>query len=325
MKDLPLISVIIPVFNVENYLDECVNSILNQTYSNFEIILVDDGSTDSSGDICDKFQNISENVYVFHQKNAGLSEARTAGYLKSSGKYIYFLDSDDYIAPDTLERLCKIAESDSADVVFFDAHSFMDKSDESVKQNYKRIHKYNSAKGIEVFEKMQELGEFHSAVPLLFLKKSFIDKYEISFIPGVFYEDMAYTFSVFCLAETVSQCSEALYFRRYRADSIMTSKKSPKYFNSMISVYRFILEFSCKYEITDNIAVKKYLSRIANNVINNFEKLDKADKLNEREKLTEIKKDILQNNAFDDTALKLRCHNKFLWFSYKVFCKLIGR
>lgn len=325
MKDLPLISVVIPVYNVAEYLEECVNSVLNQTYSNVEIILVDDGSTDSSGDICDRILLGFSNVSVIHQANGGLSEARTVGFLNANGKYIYFLDSDDYIAPDAIEKLCMIAEADSADVVFFDAHSFIDKSDEPVKQNYKRQYKYSSSKGIDVFEKMQELGEFHSAVPLLFLKKSFIDKSEIGFIPGVFYEDMAYTFSVFCLAETVSQCSEALYFRRYRADSIMTSKRSPKYFNSMISVYRYILDFTHNHALTDNKAVKKYLSRIANNVINNFEKLDKADKLNERVKFIEIKKNILQNNAFDDTALKLKCYSKLLWFVYKVFCKLIGR
>lgn len=325
MKDLPLISVVIPVYNVEEYLEECVNSVLNQTYSNVEIILVDDGSTDSSGDICDRFQLEFSNVSVIHQANAGLSEARTVGFRTANGKYIYFLDSDDYIAPDTFEKLCMIAEADSSDVVFFDAHSFIDKSDEPVKQNYKRHYKYSSAKGIDVFEKMQELGEFHSAVPLLFLKKSFIDKSEIRFIPEVYYEDMAYTFSVFCLAETVSQCCEALYFRRYRADSIMTSKKLPKYFNSMISVYRYILDFSHNHALTDNKAVKKYLSRIANNVINNFEKLDKADKFNEKVKFIEIKKNILQNNAFDDTALRLKCYSKLLWFVYKVFCKLIGR
>lgn len=325
MAAFPLISVIIPVYNVEEYLDECVNSVLNQTYSNVEIILVDDGSTDSSGDICDRFQFGFSNVSVIHQLNAGLSQARTAGYLKATGKYIYFLDSDDYIAPDTFEKLCCISETNSSDVVFFDAHSFIDKSDEPVKQNYKRFNKYNSAKGIDVFSRMQELGEFHSAVPLLFLKKSFIDKAGIRFIPGVFYEDMAYTFSVFCLAEIVSQCSDALYFRRYREDSIMTSKKSPKYFNSMISVYRYILDFSEKHTLLDNKAVKKYLSRIANNVINNYEKLDKADKLDERDKFVEIKKDILQNNAFDDTALKLKCYSKLLWFVYKAFYKLIGR
>ena len=105
----------------------------------------------------------------------------------------------------------------------------------------------------------------------------------------------------------------------------MTSKKSPKYFNSMISVYRYILDFSHKHALTDNKAVKKYLSRIANNVINNFEKLDKADKFNEKVKFIEIKKNILQNNAFDDTALKLKCYSKLLWLVYKVFCKLIGR
>ena len=95
MKNNPLVSVIIPVYNVEKYLEECIDSVLNQTCQNIEIILVDDGSTDSSGQICDKYAENNKHICVIHQKNGGLSDARNAGFLRAGGEYVYFLDSDD--------------------------------------------------------------------------------------------------------------------------------------------------------------------------------------------------------------------------------------
>lgn len=96
MKD-DLISVIVPVYNVEKYLRKCIDSILCQTYKNFEIILIDDGSSDNSGKICDEYLNRDERISVFHKKNQGLSEARNTGIKKAKGKYLTFVDSDDFI------------------------------------------------------------------------------------------------------------------------------------------------------------------------------------------------------------------------------------
>lgn len=98
------ISVIVPVYNVEKYLERCVESIFKQTYKNIEIILVDDGSTDNSGKICDKFLKKDERVKVIHKENGGLSDARNAGLEILSGKYIMFVDSDDWISPAMVEK-----------------------------------------------------------------------------------------------------------------------------------------------------------------------------------------------------------------------------
>ena len=99
-----LISVIVPVYKVEKYLDRCVESIVGQTYENLEIILVDDGSPDSCGDMCDAWAQRDSRVKVVHKKNGGLSDARNAGVEASTGAWIGFSDSDDYIAPDMYER-----------------------------------------------------------------------------------------------------------------------------------------------------------------------------------------------------------------------------
>ena len=325
MEKLPLISVIIPVYNVEKYLEECVNSVLVQTYKNIEIILVDDGSTDSSGQLCDSFAEKHSNIKVIHQKNAGLSDARTAGLQRTTGKYVYFLDSDDYIAETALEKLCLIAEADASDIVFFDAHSFLDENrDAEIKQTYLRMHKYMAQSGIIVFKQMQLYEEYHSAVWAMLLKREFLLKNSISFISGIYYEDMAFTFEALCLAEKVSQCAECLYFRRYRQNSIMTSKKNIKYFDSTVILYKHILQFIENNKLSENAAVKKYITRISFNVFNNYNALSKSDKKTVAETFSEIKKDILKNNAFDDTALRLKCYSNALWFVYKGFKKVFG-
>ena len=99
------ISIIVPVYNVENYLERCVESILKQTYTNFELLLINDGSTDQSGDLCDQLASKNENIKVFHLENAGVSNARNVGIQNSTGEWITFVDSDDFITPDYLETL----------------------------------------------------------------------------------------------------------------------------------------------------------------------------------------------------------------------------
>lgn len=326
MKTQALISVIIPVYNVEEYLCECIDSVINQTYKNLEIILVDDGSTDSSGKICDEYKENDSRVSVIHQKNGGLSVARNTGLSKSNGVYIYFLDSDDYTADNALETLIEIAQSNNSDIVFFDAVSFADTDDFTVKQNYIRKKKYKTDSGYNVFSLLTKNKEFHSAVPLLFLKKDLLKSNKISFIPDILYEDMVFTYQVFCLAKIVSQCDKALYYRRYRKNSIMTSSKTKKHFLSCIEVCKANTKFT--YEIFNgnpHYECYQYLSRCAFNVFNVYEKLCKIDRKNCRNDLKEFKEFICINNSFGNTALRMRCYGKAFWFAYKVFEKSAGR
>ena len=110
------ISVIVPVYKVEPYLDRCVQSVVNQTYPNLEIILVDDGSPDQCPVMCDTWAKKDPRIRVIHKKNGGLSDARNAGMAAASGEYISFVDSDDWIAPEMLERLVKALERDDSDI-----------------------------------------------------------------------------------------------------------------------------------------------------------------------------------------------------------------
>lgn len=325
MENQALVSVIIPVYNVEKFLRECVDSVINQTYENLEIILVDDGSTDSSGKICDEYVDKDERVTVVHQKNGGLSQARNRGLEESTGEYIYFLDSDDYITENSFEILLGIVEKDGSDIVFFDAKSFADTNDFVVKQNYIRKNIYNTDTGYNVFSAMAKNGEYHSAVPLLFFKKSLLAESKITFIPDILYEDMVFTYQIFCTASVVSQCSEALYFRRYRKNSITSSVKNRKNFLSFIAVYKNNVEFTKKLNQENLSAPYDYLSRCAFNVFNIYDNLNTRDKKTCQKELSDFKNSVLENNAFGSTALKLRCFGKAFWFIYKIYEKTVGR
>ena len=111
-----LISVIIPVYNVEQYVESCLNSVINQSYTNLEIILVDDGSTDRSGEVCDQYALKDNRIKVIHEENAGLGEARNRGVRIASGDYICFVDSDDWIEEDYCKELVKAAERTNSDI-----------------------------------------------------------------------------------------------------------------------------------------------------------------------------------------------------------------
>ena len=142
------VSVVIPVYNVEKYLRECVDSVLIQSYTDLEIILVDDGATDSSGKICDEYVATDKRVKVIHKENGGLSSARNIGLDSSTGQYVYFLDSDDYIEPNTIKVLINTIRESEADFVFFDGHIFYEDSvDIRPTNNYIREKRYETCKG----------------------------------------------------------------------------------------------------------------------------------------------------------------------------------
>lgn len=116
MQEFPLISVIIPVYNTEQYLSSCLKSILSQTFNNFEVILINDGSTDQSGILCDEFVKQDSRIKVFHQENAGVSAARNVGLKYAQGKWITFVDSDDELMPDGLEVMINMVQGGSENV-----------------------------------------------------------------------------------------------------------------------------------------------------------------------------------------------------------------
>ena len=324
MENSGLISVIIPVYNVEKYLRECIDSVLAQTYRNFEIILVDDGSTDSSGAICDEYAERDERIHVFHKENGGLSSARNFGFTESLGKYVYFLDSDDLISADTLESVLTSSAENNSDVVFFEADCFTDDG-EKIRGNYAYSADYGSASGREILYKIIKKDDFHSSVPLLFIKRSLLGEKRISFLDGILYEDMLFTFILFCSAERATHCRRQLYHRRYRSGSIITSKKTAHNFVSGCRVLDELIAFVDSNALAAEPMVKKYLARVAQNTLNIYAELSADDRAASRDQYEKLRATIKRENSFGSPALAARMHGKAAWVCYKLYEKSIGR
>lgn len=118
-KKIPKLSVIVPIYNVEKYIERCINSILNQTFKDFELILINDGSTDKSGEICEKYRHLDKRIIVINKKNNGVSSARNSGMELAKGEYIQFIDSDDWIEDNLFDIIIKKLENDNSDILFF--------------------------------------------------------------------------------------------------------------------------------------------------------------------------------------------------------------
>lgn len=318
------VSVIIPVYNVEKYLSECVDSVLHQTYQNFEIILVDDGSKDKSGEICDMYASSDSRISVIHKENGGASSARNEGLRYASGDYVYFLDSDDLIKPYAFEHFVKAVDSEKADIIFFEADSFGSEGNNK-DGNYHYEHKYGKGKGEEILSKLIENKEFHVSTPLLFLRHEFLKKTGITFKEGIMYEDFIYAFKLFCYAECVYHLDETLYRRRYREASVMTRRKSNYNFISAATVYYELIDFSLLTDISEKSFFKIHVSRMAMNCLNIYGELNKNDKQSLKDSLTKLKNSIKENKAFGNKSLYFRCYGYFSWVAYKLFEKTIGR
>lgn len=327
MENSGLISVIIPVYNVEKYLKECINSVLSQTYENYEIILVDDGSTDSSVKICDEYAEGYQHITVIHKENSGPSKTRNVGLEAAKGEYIYFLDSDDYLVAEAFEKLIKTVTAEDADVVFFDAESFADYEDGfDVKQGYLRKYRYKTDIGYNVLTALNANKDFHCSIPLLFMKKKVLAENNLFINENIYCsEDMLFTYQLFCVAQRVAQCPEVLYHRRYRKSSIVTSKKTGRHYLSCKAVYEEIKAFSENIEKLQEATAKAFIVRCAFNALDTYLIIPKEEKKELKKDYKLLKKSMLKDNAYGNKALKMRCYGKAFWFIYKVFEKTVGR
>ena len=157
------------------------------------------------------------------------------------------------------------------------------------------------------------------------MKKSFFDENNLNFIKGIYHEDVVFSYMTFCLAKIVSQSRKALYMRRYRKGSIMVSRKNEKHFKGLLCVYHTVKDFSFDNGFVNMPIGRKYVVKCAFNALNIYKRLDVSDRKKFKKEYKELRTDILSNDAFDDTALKLRCYGQVYWFLYKVFEKTVGR
>ena len=235
----PLISVIVPVFKVEMFIDRCLRSILSQNYENFELVLVDDGSPDLSGQICDEYAKNDSRIHVIHKNNGGLSDARNVGTKFCHGDYITFIDSDDWVAPNYLSELYRLISDNEADISIC---SFKKTDCEIFKQ--KLFSSCSVMTNIEALECMlYQKNITNSAWGKLYrntLAKKFL------FPNGKLYEDLFTTYKMFANSRKIVFSNSILYFYWKNPNSIM-HHISPKILNEIEAVDEICLFIKQNY------------------------------------------------------------------------------
>lgn len=218
MDTTPLVSVIVPVYNVEKYLLECIDSIKNQSYKNIEVFLIDDGSTDSSGAICENISKTDTRFKTYHKENGGLSDARNYGIERANGKWLTFIDSDDFIASDYIEYLVNLAIQNNSKIVA-GSHTIFYESGKRVYKGFEESSTSSFSQKEAINHILLDDGLDLSAWAKLYSSELFKN---IRYPKGLSFEDTATTYKLFFLCDKIISGGESIYNYRIRANSITT-------------------------------------------------------------------------------------------------------
>lgn len=265
IENTPKVSVIIPVYNVEEYIIETLDSITSQSLTDIEIICVDDGSTDQSLDIVMEYAKKESRISIVRQQNYGLSVARNTGVKYAKGEYLYFIDSDDLIENVALERLYDICSLKNLDILYFDSKVFFD--NEELSEEYENLNRYyqrnqcydETMTGVKLLSAFIAKQEYLSSACMQIMKREFFINNDCWFYPGILHEDNLYTYKSILLADRVSHINEPFYLRRVRTDSIMTTSKT---FNH---AYGYFICYKEMLKAYDNL---KDLNDLEMNILN---------------------------------------------------------
>lgn len=257
------LSIIVPIFNREPFLDKCINSILQQSFKDFELILVDDCSTDKSLEVCKKYKNLDTRIKIIEiKKNTGVSNARNAGLNIAKGMFIGFVDSDDYIDKDRFKIAVEDAEKYHADVVQCNIVNILHNGD---------IQNIKNSKNKEGLVKTGSTPSYPGSVAVKVIRKSFIDKYNIRFYTKSKYsEDTAFMALVYMYNPTIYCIDKVLYFRvLHDSTSSQVNNKIDILLNQLYTLAK------CKYDLLERKAEQKWISRIERYIKNTLNSIDK--------------------------------------------------
>ncbi|MDR1285566.1 MAG: glycosyltransferase [Campylobacteraceae bacterium] len=311
----PLISVIVPIYNVERYLEKCLNSIVNQTYKNLEIILIDDGSPDNCGNICDEYAKKDKRVSVIHKSNGGLSDARNAGLDIASGEYIAFVDSDDYIDLQAYEELLDIALKEEADIVTH-AHYIVDNNGIKISQQGNM-----NDLTIDEIRYLILMDKYSNCVWDKLYKADLFKNFR--FCVGVYSEDLFIMPTLFFATKSaVSTQKPYYYYNCTNQSSIMSSfsaKRKYGFFNGWTEHER-IAALYCK-EAFKWSQFRAIRSAVASLVVNTHKQC-----LTQKE--IEHCKSYLETKHEDGVVANIGIKYKILWWSLDnclLICRLYGK
>ena len=264
------VSVIMPVYNVEKYLNESISSVIHQRIEDIELICIDDASTDGSLNILKKFEEQDKRVIVLtHPYNKGQSAARNTGLEVAKGEFIYFLDADDMITEHALEHLYEIAVTQETDDIFFDVETIYEGDYLKETSNFASSRHWHGNypdvyKGIQLLEIFQQKDDWVCSVPRQFYRHDFLKNYKLNFYEGIVHEDELFTTQVLIMADRVKCIDEKFFVRRVRCGSTMTSKYSWKNFAGYFTVWYELLELYKKHEFSfaDNEIIKERIQTL---------------------------------------------------------------
>lgn len=248
-----LFSIVIPVYNVEGYLSQCVESVEKQKFGSCELILVDDGSTDSSGKICDQLAKVNENVRVFHQKNAGLSAARNTGIRNSQGEYIVLLDSDDELYDDSLKNLAKVIEEKKyPDFVISRRCTIRD--GKMIPCAYQFTEVMMAEKDlVRIYDNVQKLPDCWLGAWIFSIKRSYCLAKGLFFYDGILHEDEEWVPRVFFNAATMGFNNNILYCNRVEREGSITATPNIKREFDKLKIIDLLTEEFQKQQYSDTI------------------------------------------------------------------------
>lgn len=267
-NDYPKVSVILPVYNVAPYLEDCLESIFQQKYPNIEIVAINDGSTDDSESILQKYGANYDFFRLLNQQNKGLSVTRNRGLRKANGKYIYFLDSDDLIAKGAISFLVELMEENDTDIITFVAEKFkLNFENRKIPPLYERPNIRQPLSGQELFQILIKKKNYSSSVPLYFFRRNFLESNNLQFKENIIHEDEAFTPKALILADKAISLSTTLYYRRIRKNSITTTEQSYKHIQGYIYSVSELLDLKKSNRFSEE--TKHYLHLYATNLFQN--------------------------------------------------------
>ena len=304
MEDL--VSIVVPVYNVMQYLDACMESILNQSYHRIEVILVDDGSTDGSGQKCDYYSRIDSRVIVMHKENGGLSDARNKGIALAKGDYIMFVDSDDIVSLNIVDYLLGLCEQYSADISICDpVHCYITENINF--EDERKITVFNAHDAI--VEMLYQKSFLVAAWGKLFRRTYFDD---VLFPYGMLFEDSAIMYKIFNKANVIVYGDAKLYGYMHREGSITTSKFSIRDCD-IIKICQQITEDMSNESASLQAAVKSYYTAAAFRVYLNAPRNGKFE-----QEINECKKVLNKNgkNVIKDSNIRKKLKMALLLYLY---------
>lgn len=309
------VSVIVPVYNVEIYLRECLDSIINQSLTDIEIICVNDGSIDNSLGILEEYEEKDSRISIISQENQGLGAARNTGLRHAKGDYIYFIDSDDFIKLNALEVVYNLCEEKSLDFLMFQLINYDDETGEYYQDSHYDMGELASFVGENVFS-YEELDDLIFEIPVSAVNKlynkSFLDNLNVKFPEGLLFEDNAFFWEVFFSAKRVFLVQEHFYCRR-RHESSITGNASIRYLDT-IKVYDLIFDVFKKHGLFDKFKSTLFNQRV---YFTNF-RFNQVNKKDKKLFFEEMHKDsirISEEYGSDEVLDCLSDKNKFIFNS----------